>query len=107
MSNYLKFKEIMDGLNKDTWDTFKPNIVLAYKDKESGYGELFDGYHPLFELDNNTLRSILWEYKYLEDESKIKRINELEQDSEYYNHLWIEASSEVDKLQEQIRNLKK
>ena len=106
MSNYLKFKEIMSGLNKDNYGTFRPNIVLSYKHEDSGFGNLFNGYRPLFELELEDLRDILWKYKYMEEESKIKVLNELKEDSVYYYELGNEISQKLDQVEIEIDKIK-
>ena len=102
LNGYLKFKQIMNEGSKGNQD-----IVLAFKDKESGFGMINLGYSELFKLDWDDLLYLLHKYKYLEDDSKVENIKKIENEIQYNTEMWMNHSSEIDKLEIELRNIKK
>lgn len=102
LNGYLKFKQIMNEGSKGN-----QNIVLAFKDKDSGFGMINLGYSELFKLDITDLLYILYKYKYLEDDSKVENIKKIEKEIQYNTEMWMNHSSEIDKLETELQNLKR
>ena len=102
LNGYLKFKQIMNKGSKGNQD-----IVLAFKDKESGFGMINLGYSELFKLDQDDLYYLLHKYKYLEDNSKVENIKKIENEIQYNTEMWMNHSSEIDKLEIELQNLKR
>lgn len=102
LNGYLKFKQIINEGSKGNRD-----IVLAFKDEASGFGMTNLGYSELFKLDQDDLFYLLHKYKYLEDDSKIENIKKIENEIQYNTEMWMNHSSEIDKLEIELRNIKK
>ena len=102
LNGYLKFKQIMNEGSKGN-----QNVVLAFKDESSGFGMINLGYSELFKLDGDDLLYLLHKYKYLEDDSKVENIKKIENEIQYNTEMWMNHSSEIDKLEIELRNIKK
>ena len=102
LNGYLKFKQIMNEGSKGN-----QNVVLAFKDESSGFGMINLGYSELFKLDENDLLYLLHKYKYLEDDSKVENIKKIENEIQYNTEMWMNHSSEIDKLETELQNLKR
>jgi len=102
LNGYLKFKQIMNDGSKGNQD-----VVIAFKDQDSGFGTLNMGYSELFKLDQDDLYYLLHKYKYLEDDSKVENIKKIEHQIDYNTEMWMNHSSEIDRLEIELRNIKK
>ena len=45
--------------------------------------------------------------KYLEDDSKVENIKKIENEIQYNTEMWMNHSSEIDKLETELQNLKR
>lgn len=102
LNGYLKFKQIMNKGSKGN-----QNVVLAFKDQDSGFGIINLGYSELFKLDEDDLYYLLYKYKYLEDDSKIENIKKIKNEIQYNTEMWMNHSSEIDKLEIELKEIKK
>ena len=102
LNGYLKFKQIMNEGSK--WNQ---DVVIAFKDQDSGFGILNMGFSELFKLDKDDLFYLLNKYKYLEDDSKVENVKKIENEIQYNTEMWMNHSSEIDKLEIELRNIKK
>ena len=102
LNGYLKFKQIMNEGSKGN-----QNVVLAFKDEASGFGMCNLGYSELFKLDQDDLLYLLHKYQYLEDESKVENVKKIETEIQYNIEMWMNHSSEIDKLEIELYKIKK
>jgi len=102
MSSLSKFEKILDAHKKGEEI---PEIVLAYKYKDSPFGELALGYIPLFTVDPEDFSWYLFKYSYLLNDEKARRVKEIKKELEYLDYELHEKSSEYDKLKKEFNNI--
>jgi len=103
MSNLLKFKQLLDDYKEGKE---LPEVVLAYKYKESPFGELALGYLPLFSIDISDYSYYLHKYEYLLDSEKRREVEYLKNEIDRIESEIHDRSSKLDAINKEIYKIK-